>query len=233
MQKLEQIWAKAVYLRDEFEARKTDQPISEELKRKWDATPKTLRVNTQKGILSDLHHHDAWRRTRDQLISELSVGALVGIGRRIEQDRVAGLEEIPIVFWATAELDVSDNQATGKSCSYDRIKLSTHRLQAVGDADIATDPYLEGKKPVSDLRMEAVLACIQNGAVELRKDRYSKRDGTNNITVRVNSYLDWIRSTYSEATAELAGLSEKSFENTENEINKNKDLTLRIVPNAN
>lgn len=123
MENIENIWANGVWLRDFFESRKKSLPDNVELLEKWNASNHPVSEATADFMLSGLQHKDAWRRARDEIVTDLSRGQIEAIGRCIFGEAGNRLDRIPVGFWPTAELDIDQNSAGDGSRRYDRIKL--------------------------------------------------------------------------------------------------------------
>lgn len=153
----------------------------------------------------------------EQTLNVLRQGGLNLVGRIRRDGQSAKVEFIEREYWIDAELVPEDNSAISPSANYDELRI------ALEDAASPTNSLSnEPQRETMRLRMEAVQACIDNGSVDLPLERRPKRDGGNNLQVRVPIYLQYLSETYDQNFEDLTGYSDKSFERTEIEINKKR-----------
>ena len=151
----------------------------------------------------------------DQLRNQLVAAEIALIGVREYSDAFT-IENIGPDFWIGANIRPETNEA-------DLGAIRFSKLRIVSTPAIEKEAAPHSLRSQESLRFEAVRECEKLGIVDLTGGPKSRRRGFNNILVRTDIYLDYLKDKYPDMDFEVWGYSESSFERTES-IHKKKKL---------
>tara|TARA_R110001592_G_scaffold319334_1_gene596918 strand:+ start:5938 stop:6609 length:672 start_codon:yes stop_codon:yes gene_type:complete len=156
-------------------------------------------------------HTEASERLRNQLVA--AEIALIGVREYVDAFKI---ERIQPDFWIGANISPETNDAHLGPIRFSKLRIVSTSITERESAEFS----LRGQEI---LRLEAVRECEKLGIVDLSGGPKSRRSGSNNILIRTDIYLDYLKHKYPDMDFEVWGYSESSFERTES-IHKKKKL---------
>ena len=118
-------------------------------------------------------------------------------------------------FWLGAKIWPDTNKAELGDLCIDELRVQEK-------APEAANPTLDSERELENFRQDAIRHCEAMGLVDLSGGPKSRRNGKNNILIRTDVYLTYLREKYPSENFERWGFSEKSFERSEGTYKKQK-----------
>ncbi|KCZ60301.1 hypothetical protein [Hyphomonas atlantica] len=167
-----------------------------------------------KSMAASVNHNQRHTKAIEQLRNEL-VGAEIALVGVREHAGAFAIERVEPNFWIGANIRPETNEADLGETRFSKLRIVSTPINENAHAQFHS-------RRQEILRLEAVRECEKLGRVDLSGGPKSRRNRSNNIQIRTDIYLEYLKDKYPDMDFEAWGYSDSSFERTENAHKKKK-----------